>query len=70
MRSEPVLPLDDLGATSRAVLDAIPARGAGPAFIAVRSGRSVDAVVSSLGLLAAGGFVERCTHGWRLRRSR
>lgn len=61
---------DDLGATSRAVLDAIPARGAGPAVIAVRAGRSVDAVVSSLGLLAAGGFVERCSHGWRLRRSR
>ena len=60
---------DDLGATSRAVLDAIPARGAGPAVIAVRADRSIDAVVSSLGLLAAGGFVERCTHGWRLRRS-
>jgi DNA processing protein len=65
----PLLPRDDLAATSRAVLDAIPARGAGPALIAVRAGRSVDAVVSSLGLLAAGGFVERCSHGWRLRRS-
>ncbi len=64
-----LLPRDDLGATSRAVLDAIPARGAGPAVIAVRAGRSVDAVVSSLGLLAAGGFVERCSRGWRLRRS-
>ncbi|HEY2241458.1 MAG TPA: DNA-processing protein DprA [Streptosporangiaceae bacterium] len=60
---------DDLGTTSRAVLDAIPARGAGPAVIAVRAGRNIDAVVSSLGLLAAGGFVERCSHGWRLRRS-
>jgi predicted Rossmann fold nucleotide-binding protein DprA/Smf involved in DNA uptake len=59
----------DLGTTSRAVLDAIPARGAGPAVIAVRAGRNIDAVVSSLGLLAAGGFVERCSHGWRLRRS-
>jgi DNA processing protein len=66
---QPLLPTDDLGATSRAVLDAIPARGAGPAVIAVRAGRSVDAVVSCLGLLAAGGFVERCSHGWRLRRS-
>ncbi|HEY2520927.1 MAG TPA: DNA-processing protein DprA [Streptosporangiaceae bacterium] len=64
-----LLPRDDLGATSRAVLDAIPARGAGPAVIAVRAGRSVDAVVSSLGLLAAGGFVERCSRGWRLRRA-
>jgi DNA processing protein len=67
--TEPLLPREDLGATSRAVLDAIPARGAGPALIAVRAGRSIDAVVSSLGLLAAGGFVERCSHGWRLRRS-
>jgi DNA processing protein len=67
--TEPLLPRGDLGATSRAVLDAIPARGAGPAVIAVRAGRSVDAVVSSLGLLAAGGYVERCSHGWRLRRS-
>ncbi len=67
--TEPLLPRDDLGATSRSVLDAIPARGAGPAVIAVRAGRSVDAVVSSLGLLAAGGFVERCSHGWRLRRA-
>ena len=65
-----MLPLDDLGATSRAVpWKPSPARGAGPAVIAVRAGRSVDAVVSSLGLLAAGGFVERCSHGWRLRRS-
>jgi DNA processing protein len=67
--TEPLLPPGELGATSRAVLDAIPARGAGPAVIAVRAGRSVDAVVSSLGLLAAGGYVERCSHGWRLRRS-
>jgi DNA processing protein len=67
--SEPLLPKADLAATSQAVLEAIPARGAGPAVIAVRSGRSLDAVVSSLGLLAAGGFVERCTNGWRLRRA-
>ena len=56
-RREPLLPRDELGPTSRAVLDAIPARGAGPAVIAVRAGHGVDAVVSSLGLLAAGGFV-------------
>jgi DNA processing protein len=68
-RREPLLPRDELGPTSRAVLDAIPARGAGPAVIAVRAGHGVDAVVSSLGLLAAGGFVERCSRGWRRRRT-
>ena len=52
-----------------AVLDAIPVRGAGPATIAVAAGLSVDAAVRSLGLLAAGGYVERCSRGWRLRRS-
>jgi DNA processing protein len=67
--AEPLVPRDDLGTTSRAVLNAIPARGAGPAVIAVRAGHSVDTVVSSLGLLAAGGFVERCSRGWRLRRA-
>jgi DNA processing protein len=49
------------------VLEAIPARGAGPATIAVAAGLSVDAVVRSLGLLAAGGYVERCARGWRIR---
>jgi DNA processing protein len=36
--------------------------------IAVRAGLDVDAAVSALGLLAASGFVERCTRGWRIRR--
>jgi DNA processing protein len=64
-----LLPRDELGATSRRVLDAIPTRGAGPAVIAVGAGLGIDAVVSSLGLLAAGGFVERCSRGWRIRRA-
>jgi DNA processing protein len=61
---------DELDTTSRQVLDAIPARGAGPAVIAVGAGLGVDTVVSNLGLLAAGGFVERCSRGWRIRRAR
>lgn len=67
-RRDPLLPPDELDATSRSVLGAIPARGAGPAVIAVGAGLGVDTVVSTLGLLAAGGFVERCARGWRIRR--
>jgi DNA processing protein len=37
--------------------------------IAVGANLDVDTVVSALGLLAAGGFVERCSRGWRPRRS-
>ena len=65
----PLLARDALDGQAIAVLDAIPARGAGPATIAVAAGLSVDAAVRSLGLLAAGGYVERCSRGWRLRRS-
>jgi DNA processing protein len=68
-RRAALLPRDKLAPASRAVLDAIPARGAGPAVIAVKAGLEVDTVVSTLGLLAAGGFVERCPRGWRIRRS-
>jgi DNA processing protein len=65
----PLPPRDELAPASRSVLDAIPARGAGPAVIAVGAGLDVNTVVSALGLLAAGGFVERCSRGWRIRRS-
>ncbi len=65
----PLLARDALDGQAIAVLDAIPVRGAGPATIAVAAGVSVDAAVRSLGLLAAGGYVERCSRGWRLRRS-
>jgi DNA processing protein len=67
-RREALLSRDALSPATRTVLDAIPARGAGPAVIAVRAGLDVDAAVSALGLLAASGFVERCTRGWRIRR--
>lgn len=63
-----VLARDALDALTREVLEAVPVRGAGPATIAVSAGLGVDAVVRSLGLLAAGGFVERCPRGWRVRR--
>jgi len=67
-RRAALLPRDELAPASRTILDVIPARGAGPAVIAVKAGLDVDTVVSALGLLAAGGFVERCSHGWRIRR--
>jgi DNA processing protein len=66
----PVLTRDALDAATIGVLEAVPVRGAGPATIAVSAGLGVDAVMRSLGLLAAGGFIERCPRGWRIRRSR
>ncbi|MBX6767611.1 MAG: DNA-protecting protein DprA [Actinomadura rubrobrunea] len=68
--SGPVLPRDRLEPTARAVLEALPARGAaGPAQIAVKAGVDLATVNGKLGLLAAGGFVERCSGGWRLTKS-
>jgi len=64
---DPLLARDALDALSADVLRAVPARGAGPATIAAAAGLGVDAVVRSLGLLAAGGYVERCSRGWRVR---
>ncbi|MFI6480168.1 DNA-processing protein DprA [Nonomuraea sp. NPDC050663] len=65
----PVLPRDDLSETTRRVLDAVPTRGgAGTASIAVSAGVDLSTALSSLGSLAAAGFVERCTKGWRVRR--
>ncbi len=66
--AEPVVARTALDAAATRVLEAMPSRGAGPATIAVSAGLSVDAVLRSLGLLAAGGFVERCSKGWRIRR--
>jgi DNA processing protein len=66
---EALLSRAELAPATRRVLDAVPARGAGPAVIAVGANLDVDTVVSALGLLAAGGFVERCSRGWRPRRS-
>jgi DNA processing protein len=65
----PVLPHDALDTVSRSVLEAVPARtGWGPARIAVAAGVDFDTVMRCLGQLAAGGFVERCEQGWRVRR--
>jgi DNA processing protein len=65
----PVLPRDALDPVSRRVLEAVPARtGRGPARVAVSAGVDFDTVMRCLGGLAAGGFVERCDRGWRLRK--
>ncbi len=64
----PLLPRDLLDPVTTRVLEAIPAGpGRGPARIAVCAGVSFDEVMRCLGVLAAGGFVERCGRGWRLR---
>jgi DNA processing protein len=65
----PVLDRDRLDPVTRDVLEAIPARGgAGTARIAVSAGVDLDTALASLGALSAGGFVERCAKGWKLRR--
>ncbi len=65
----PVLPRDALDPVTRDILEAVPARGGwGPARIAATAGVSLDTVLRGLGELAAGGFVERCDRGWRIRR--
>ncbi|WP_378570275.1 DNA-processing protein DprA [Nocardiopsis mangrovi] len=57
--------LDDL---ARKVLDSVPVRtGAGTATIASKAGLDLDLTLGRLGLLAAGGFIERCLAGWRVR---
>jgi DNA processing protein len=64
----PVLPHDALDPVTAQVLDAIPARaGAGPAVIAATAGVDLDTAIRCLGALAAGGFVDRCETGWRVR---
>jgi DNA processing protein len=69
-RRGPVLDRDHLDPTARDVLEALPSRGgAGAARIAVTAGVDLDTALACLGALAAGGFVERCTKGWKLRRN-
>jgi DNA processing protein len=68
-RNGPVLPHDALDRPTALVLEAVPARaGAGPATIAASAGVDLDTAIRCLGSLAAGGFVERCDRGWRIRR--
>ncbi len=63
----PVLPRDRLEPVTRAILEAFPARGTtGPAELAVKAGVDLTKVNAKLGLLAAAGFVERASAGWRL----
>ncbi len=65
----PVLERDRLDPVTRDVLEAVPAReGAGTARIAVSAGVDLDTALARLGALSAGGFVERCPKGWKLRR--
>ena len=67
----PLLPFDELDAPAASVLKAVPARGgAGPAEIAAAADVDADTAVRCLGALAAGGYVERCRGGWRIRRPR
>lgn len=68
-RMGPVLPRDALDSDTACVLDAVPARtGAGPATIAASAGVSLDTAIRCLGALAAGGFIDRCERGWRVKK--
>jgi DNA processing protein len=68
-RLGPAVPRDTLDPVSTAVLEAVPMRtGRGPAMIAAVAGVDLDAALQCLGLLAAAGYVERCDHGWRVRK--
>jgi DNA processing protein len=61
-----ILPRDALDPMAARVLDAVPARAShGPARIAAAAGVDFDTALSCLGVLAAGGFVERTGRGWR-----
>ena len=69
LRIGPATARDMLDPAAVAVLEEIPVRGGrGPASIAVRAGVDLDTTLRCLGLLAAGGFVERCDLGWRVAR--
>ncbi|MEV5576027.1 DNA-processing protein DprA [Spirillospora sp. NPDC052269] len=65
--TSPVLSRDLLDPVAQTVLEALPARAAaGPAQIAVKAGMDLPTANAKLGLLSAGGFVERAPGGWRL----
>ncbi len=67
----PVLPRDRLDPETRKVVEAMPTRiGVGPATIAVAAGVDLETVLACLGGLAAAGYVERVSRGWRLRSDR
>ncbi|HEX4661792.1 MAG TPA: DNA-processing protein DprA [Streptosporangiaceae bacterium] len=69
-RLAPARPRDSLDPVSAAVLEAVPGRGGGgPAVIAAAAGVDLNTAIGCLGALAAGGFVERCARGWRIRKN-
>jgi DNA processing protein len=69
LRLGPAVPRDSLDPVALAVLEELPIRGGrGPASVAVRAGVDLDTALRCLGLLAAGGFAERCEHGWRAKK--
>ncbi|WP_170181493.1 hypothetical protein [Haloactinospora alba] len=58
--------VDELEPEAQRVLAAVPRRPpAGTSTVAVAAGVGLDAALRHLGLLAAGGFVERGSAGWR-----
>ncbi|HEY3735490.1 MAG TPA: DNA-processing protein DprA [Streptosporangiaceae bacterium] len=69
-RRGPVLPLDELDPLTSRVLEAVPARaGLSTAEIAIAAGVDTDTAICCLGVLAAGGYVDRHDRGWRIRRT-
>lgn len=67
--ASPVLSRDLLDQVAHTVLEALPSRtAAGPAQIAAKAGVDLPTANAKLGLLSAGGFVERAPGGWRLTR--
>ncbi|MEV4251729.1 DNA-processing protein DprA [Spirillospora sp. NPDC049652] len=65
--ASPVLSRDLLDPVAQTVLEALPSRAAaGPAQVAAKAGVDLPTANAKLGLLAAGGFVERAPGGWRL----
>jgi DNA processing protein len=69
-RLRPPLDLDAMDLETTQVLDAMPARGGMAATrIAQRAGLDPTTAVRCLAALAASGFIERCTEGWRLSRA-
>ena len=69
-RRGPACSRDSLDPETTAVLEAIPARsGAGTAAIAITAGVDLSTAIRCLGALAAAGFIERCTRGWRIRKN-
>lgn len=62
--SDPVQ--EELDPDTQRMLDAFPARaGVGTSTLAKKTDTDIDAVLRSVGRLAATGYIERCAQGWR-----